>query len=84
MFAPLTEFIAGNTVIVVCVWNFTWLALQRHAASISQLVSRAALEAAVSCGADDAGCRTGLAPLPSRGEKPLRADFSALTVKEVS
>lgn len=65
MFTPLTAFITGNTVVVVCVWNFSWLALQWDAASISQLVSRAALEAAVSCSADDAGCRTGFTPLPS-------------------
>ena len=62
--------------------SLTWPALQRHALAVSELVSRAAVEAVICC-ADDAVCRAGLTPTPRGVEEPLRTGIPTLILKEV-
>lgn len=64
----------------------TCAAMQWDAVAISELVSWAALEAAICFSADDAVCRTHVTPSPFwafKLEQPLWADIQALTLKEV-
>lgn len=63
--------------------SFTCIALQRHTLAYSELVSRAAAQAATGSRAEDAVLRTRLTLSPHRVEKPLWTDVPTLTLKEV-
>lgn len=64
-------------------FSLTCAALQRDALAISELVSWAAVEAAISCHADGTVFRAGLAQLPFRVEEPLRTHIPTLALEEV-
>lgn len=64
--------------------SLTCITPQWDALAISELVSWAAVEAAICRGADDAVCRTGCTLSLCRVEEPLLTDVITPTLKKVS